>query len=149
MQPPDLSEVRQARVVGDTDRASRVSTTDPDAKLYRKGPGMEARPAFLGRAPTENRSGLLIDACLNKVSGHAKRFAALAMIKSIDRPAPLDYGRRRPGLQVLNLLKREVSVASAHSRRRWNSCRSPLRRPVSTADSSTTIRNHSVEVNFL
>ena len=40
---------------------THVSTTDPDAKLYRKGPGMEARLAFLGHALIENRSGLVID----------------------------------------------------------------------------------------
>jgi hypothetical protein len=38
---------------------------------------MEARLAFLGHALMENRSGLLIDACLTKVSGHAERFALL------------------------------------------------------------------------
>jgi hypothetical protein len=35
---------------------------------------MEARLAFVGHALMENRSGLLIDACLTKVSGHAERF---------------------------------------------------------------------------
>ena len=36
--------------------ATHASTTDPDAKLYRKGPGMEARLCFLGHALMENRS---------------------------------------------------------------------------------------------
>lgn len=52
---------------------THASTTDPDARLYRKGPGMEARLAYMGHALMENRSGLLVDARLNRVSGHAER----------------------------------------------------------------------------
>ena len=57
------------------------ATSDPDAKLYRKGPGMEAKLAFLGHALMENRCGLLVDACLTPADGHAERVAALAMIE--------------------------------------------------------------------
>ena len=38
------------------------STTDPDARLYRKGPGREARLCFMGHALMENRHGLVVDA---------------------------------------------------------------------------------------
>ena len=38
------------------------STTDPDARLYRKGPGMEAKLCFIGHGLMENRSGLIVDA---------------------------------------------------------------------------------------
>jgi hypothetical protein len=44
---------------------------DPDAKLYRKGAGMEAKPAFLGHALMKNRRGLVVDACLTQAGGHA------------------------------------------------------------------------------
>jgi Transposase domain (DUF772) len=37
------------------------STTDPDARLYRKGPGMEAKLCFIGHGLMENRSGLIIE----------------------------------------------------------------------------------------
>jgi transposase len=57
------------------------SVTDPEARLYRKGPGMEARLCFLGHTLMENRSGLLVDACLTGADGHAERIAALAMIE--------------------------------------------------------------------
>ena len=57
------------------------STTDPDARLYRKGPGMEARLCFIGHGLMENRSGLLVDARLTRVSGHAERLAALDMVQ--------------------------------------------------------------------
>src|ERR1700743_2895840 len=49
------------------------STTDPDAMLYRKGPGMEAKLCFIGHGLMENRSGLIIDTRLTRVSGHAER----------------------------------------------------------------------------
>ena len=49
--------------------ATHRSTTDPDARLYRKGPGMEARLCYIGHGLMENRSGLLVDARLTLVSG--------------------------------------------------------------------------------
>ncbi|MET4702131.1 transposase [Constrictibacter sp. MBR-5] len=40
---------------------AHASTSDPDALLYRKGPGMEARLCFVGHGLMENRSGLIVD----------------------------------------------------------------------------------------
>jgi len=69
------------------------STTDPDARLYRKGPGMEAKLCFIGHGLMENRSGLIVDARLTRVSGHAERLAALDMIESFaDRPRAITLG---------------------------------------------------------
>jgi IS5 family transposase len=69
------------------------STTDPDARLYRKGPGMEAKLCFIGHGLMENRSGLIVDARLTRVSGHAERLAALDMIEGVaDRPRAITLG---------------------------------------------------------
>jgi transposase len=69
------------------------STTDPDARLYRKGPGMEAKLCFIGHGLMENRSGLIVDARLTRVSGHAERLAALDMIEPwADRPIGITLG---------------------------------------------------------
>ena len=69
------------------------STTDPDARLYRKGPGMEAKLCYLGHGLMENRSGLIVDAWLTRVSGHAERLAALDMIQGFaDRPRAVTLG---------------------------------------------------------
>jgi len=69
------------------------STTDPDARLYRKGPGMEAKLCFIGHGLMENRSGLIVDARLTRVSGHAERLAALDMIQGFaDRPSAVTLG---------------------------------------------------------
>ena len=72
---------------------THASTTDRDAMLYRKGPGMEARLCFIGHALMENRNGLFVDARLTKVSGHAERLAALDMIEPhADRPNAITLG---------------------------------------------------------
>ena len=69
------------------------STTDPQARLYRKGQGMEARLCFMGHALMENRSGLFVDACLTQANGHAERVAALSMIEPwADRSAAITLG---------------------------------------------------------
>src|SRR6185437_8473361 len=59
---------------------THVSTTDPEAMLYRKGPGKEAK-LLHGAALMENRNGLVVDTCLTPADGHAERVAALHMIE--------------------------------------------------------------------
>ena len=72
---------------------THASTTNSDARLYRKGPGKEARLCFIGHGLMENRSGLLVDACLTQANGHAERVAALHMIEPhADRPQPITLG---------------------------------------------------------
>jgi transposase len=73
-----------------------ASTTDPEARLYRKGPGKEAKLCFMGHALMENRNGLVVDACLTEANGHAERIAALHMIEPrADRPRPITLGADR------------------------------------------------------
>ena len=72
---------------------THASSTDPDARLYRKGPGQEAKLSFIGHGLMENRSGLLVDACLTRADGHAERVAALHMIEPrADRPCTITLG---------------------------------------------------------
>jgi transposase len=72
---------------------THASTTDPDARLYRKGDGMEAKLCFMGHALMENRNGLIVDACVTQADGHAERIAALAMIEPwADRPSRITLG---------------------------------------------------------
>jgi transposase len=75
--------------------ATHASTTDPDALLYRKGPGMEARLCFLGHLLMENRNGLVVDAELTRASGHAERMAALAMLDRLPTTGPATLGADR------------------------------------------------------
>lgn len=59
------------------------STTDPDARLYKKSAGSEAKLAYLGHAVMENRHGFLVKTRLTLATGTAERDAALAMTKQI------------------------------------------------------------------
>lgn len=56
------------------------STTDPEAKLYRKAAGKEAKLCYMGHALMENRHGLAVDGMVTAASGTAERDAAEAMI---------------------------------------------------------------------
>jgi transposase len=60
---------------------THVSTTDPDARLYKKGPGKEAKLCFMGHALMENRNGLIVGAVATRASGHAERLAAQHLIE--------------------------------------------------------------------
>ena len=69
---------------------SHGSTTDPEARLFRKGPGKQARLCFTGHALMENRNGLMVGAVTTPASGHAERGAALALIEPhAMRPQPV------------------------------------------------------------
>lgn len=72
---------------------THASTSDPHARLYRKGTGKEAKLCFMGHGLMENRHGLLVDACLTPAGGHAERMAALHMIEPrADRPRAITLG---------------------------------------------------------
>jgi transposase len=72
--------------------ATHVSTTDPEAQLYRKGRGKEAKLSFMGHALMENRSGLIVAATLTKATGTAEREAAEEMIVRHSPGARLTLG---------------------------------------------------------
>ena len=60
--------------------ATHASTSDPDARLFRKSQGTGAMLCFMGHTLMENRNGLIVQADLTKADGHAERQAALDMI---------------------------------------------------------------------
>ncbi len=66
--------------------ATHSSTTDPDARLFRKGAGKEAKLCHMGHLMTENRNGLIVDARLTEANGTAERTTALDMIEDNARP---------------------------------------------------------------
>jgi transposase len=64
------------------------STTDPDSRLAKKGPGREAKLAYLGELLIENRHGLVIDACVVAATGTGERDAATELLQALpSRPA--------------------------------------------------------------
>jgi transposase len=56
------------------------STTDPDARLYKKAVGREARLGYLAHLLTENRHGFIVDTAVTDAMGTAERDAALMML---------------------------------------------------------------------
>ena len=65
---------------------THASTTDPDARLYKKGPGKEAKLSYLGHVLLDNRHGLVSNVCATAASGTAERDAALILLEASARP---------------------------------------------------------------
>lgn len=63
--------------------ATHASITDPEARLYKKAKGREAKLCYLGHTLMENRHGLVVDTCVTQATGTAEREAALAMVEAI------------------------------------------------------------------
>ena len=64
--------------------ATHAATTDPEARLYKKAAGQEAKLCFLGHVLMENRHGLVVNTRLTPATGTAEREAALALLR--ERP---------------------------------------------------------------
>jgi transposase len=64
---------------------THASTTDPEARLLRKGKGKEAKLCFLGHVITENRNGLVVAAETTLATGKAEREASENMMKQVSR----------------------------------------------------------------
>jgi hypothetical protein len=58
-------------------------STDPDARLFRKSKGREAKLGYLGHVLMENRNGLLVQTFLSEANGRAERDAAMLMAETI------------------------------------------------------------------
>ena len=65
--------------------ATHRSTTDPEAKLYRKGDGVGAFLCHSGHAVTENRHGLVMSVRIDEAGGRAERANTLAMLDHLER----------------------------------------------------------------
>jgi transposase len=62
---------------------THASTTDPEAKLARKGEGKEAKLSYSGNLLVENRNGLIVNAMVWEANGTAERDTALVMLEQI------------------------------------------------------------------
>ena len=65
---------------------THASTTDPEAKLYRKSAGTTSKLAYLGHAVSENRNGLIVAAEVMQASGTAERSAAIDILGELSNP---------------------------------------------------------------
>ena len=72
---------------------THASTTDPEAKLARKGSGQPARLSYAGHALMENRNGLLVDFRISEATGSAERDTALCMLaEELPGSGPITVG---------------------------------------------------------
>lgn len=69
------------------------STTDPEAKLYKKGDGQRAQLCYGGHALMENRNGLLVDFRISEAVGTTERDQALFMlVEELPGTKPITVG---------------------------------------------------------
>jgi transposase len=68
------------------------STTDPDARLFTKGSGQEAKLYFMGHVVMENRNGLAVGGRLSQATGKAEREIALELVADIPRRRRITVG---------------------------------------------------------
>ncbi|HKA60524.1 MAG TPA: IS5 family transposase [Gemmatimonadales bacterium] len=84
--PPDDPGNPTVNFHGDSRRNdTHQSTTDPDARLARKGPGREAKLSYVGHVLLDNRHGLVSNVCVTAATGTAERAAALVLLAEAPR----------------------------------------------------------------
>jgi transposase len=87
--PPDRGTgARGRKLLRDT----HESTTDPEARLYRKSCGGIALPSYLGHVITENRNGLVVAAMATQAGNAEERRAALKMVRELKRRRRMTLG---------------------------------------------------------
>jgi transposase len=108
--PPDDPKNPSTDFHGQTRRNdTHQSTTDPDARLFKKGGGHEAKLAYLGHLLTENRHGLIVDTAVTAATGTAERDAAIVMLGEL----PLTRRRVTVGADKLYDVAAWVAAARA------------------------------------
>jgi transposase len=73
-------------------RDTHESTTDPEARLYRKSGSAAVVPSYLGHVITENRNGLVVAAMATAAGTAAERQAALKMLSCLKRGKRMTLG---------------------------------------------------------
>ena len=96
---------------------THASTTDREAKLYKKGKGKEAKLSYIGNVMTENRNGFVVEAELRQVSGTVERETAKDMIVRYSPGARAHHRRCRQGLRHGRLRGRHARTSTL--RRTW------------------------------
>lgn len=72
--------------------ATHASTTDPEARLFRKGKGHESKLCHQGHVLMENRHGLVVDGMVTPPAGTAEREAAVEMLGRVPKDGRLTLG---------------------------------------------------------
>ena len=101
--------------------ATHGSTTDPEARLARKGSGKEARLCFAGHVLMENRTGLVVDVTLTQATGTAERETALDMLEQVPGAHRITVGADK-NYDTYDFVTecREMNVTPHVARRQWS-----------------------------
>jgi len=87
--PPDRGTgARGRKLLRDT----HESTTDPEARLYRKSSSGVSVPSYLGHVITENRHGLVVAAMATQAGNREERRAAMKLLKRLKRGKRMTLG---------------------------------------------------------
>lgn len=86
---------------------THASTTDADARLYRKGANREAKLSYQANALMENAIGLIVDVDVRQASGTAERDGALAMLAQVKHGATLGADKGYDTHDFVAALKRK------------------------------------------
>ena len=101
--------------------ATHESTTDPEARLARKGAGKEAKLCFAGHVLMENRTGLVVDVVITRATGTAERETALDMLEKVPGSQRITVGADK-GYDTRDFVTtcREMNVTPHVARRQWS-----------------------------
>lgn len=89
LDPPDRGTgARGRKLLRDT----HESSTDAEARLYRKSSSAAVVPSYLGHVITENRNGLIVTAMATQAGNAAERQAALKMVERLKRRGRITLG---------------------------------------------------------
>ena len=97
------------------------STTDPEARLARKGRGKEAKLCFAGHVLMENRNGLVVDVAITQATGTAEREAALDMLEQVPVSRRITVGADK-GYDTADFVTmcRRMNITPHVARRQWS-----------------------------
>ena len=97
------------------------SSTDPEARLARKGSGKEAKLSFAGHVLMENRNGLVMDVAVSRATGTAERDVALDMLEQVPRARRITVGADK-NYDTYDFVTqcREMAVTPHVARRKWS-----------------------------
>jgi transposase len=113
---------------------THASTTDGDARLYRKSHGQESRLAYLGHLLSENRHGLVVRAAATRADGRAEWQAGLAMVGDLaDRHRITVGGDKGYDVQGFAAGLRALGATPHLAQHRYITKSGRRRRPRSTA----------------
>jgi transposase len=102
---------------------THASTTDPEARLFKKGKGKEAKLCFMGHVLMENRHGLIVSPALTAATGTAERETAVRLVEAVPGQNRITVGGdkaydTRDFVQSLRALKAVPHVAqNCHGRK--------------------------------